>query len=208
MSILIVIVVILSCAIGILLYIVLEKNETTPIIPNSDFDLNKNLILDPGFEATENDTSLSVWLPIGVYTLLTPYGFTIDNETIYPHNGSYSLSLNVTDFTDVKMVTQTISIDLNPKSLNFSGWANGDLFTPVLQKDEFVPFLITLELEFIDLSSSVYTVLFDTDIKGWQFGDIYIDQIPQPIVAIRVSCGISKGVGYVFFDDLSLYTEL
>jgi len=219
-TLLVFVVIVLCSAVGILLFKVFDQTKTpeqsssnptnkvekiTPIY--SLESNNENLLNNPSFEEVDSNNNLAfLWAAqdSGVsYSLLSEEGETKDNDAVYPFHGKKSLRLSLSgDSEPSGTVTQTLLIAENPKALNFSGWGNSDLFTP---NSNFVPFMISVELEFTSFRIHHYTALFQTSKKGWQFSSNYIDNFDSDtLYAIHISCSISRGIGPVFFDDISM----
>jgi len=122
--------------------------------------------------------------------------------SVFPFDGVESLRLTTTDILSSVTVTQTLFVAETPKAFNFSSWGNSDLFS---SSSSFVPFMVSVELEFLSEQKNVFTSLFDTTKTGWQFASGYVDKLQSDtLYAIHISCSVSRGIGSVFFDNVSI----
>lgn len=162
-----------------------------------------NLVFNPSFEEVDPKTNLAYnWDTNESYELLTETGESKGNTLVLPFYGTKSLSLTTTNSEESIVVTQVLLIAETPRAINFSGWGNGDLYSPNTTN---IPFMVALTLEYADFQKNVNTALFDATKSGWQYSFSYIDNFQAKyLYAIHISCSVSGGVGSVFFDNITL----
>jgi len=211
-SALIFIVIVLCSAIGILMFKVFDTTSTpTPSAPSGQYiqpdyatgTTEPNLVFNPSFEELDPKTNLPYsWDSQDTYDILTEDGETVGDVTVKPFDGENSLRLTTSDVLSSVTVTQTLFVAETPKALNFSAWGNSDLFS---SSSSFVPFMVSVELEFLTEKKYVHTALFSTQNKGWQYTYNYVSDLQSDsLYAIHISCSVSRGIGSVFFDNVSI----
>jgi len=218
-AILVFVVVVLCSALGILMVKIFDGNTTAPVSTDNSKEektLNPvfatgdatNLVYNPSFEEVESGTNkLLTWESTDTYDLLTESGERRNNIVVFPFHGTNALRLTLSDERESVTVTQTILIEETPKAFNISGYANSEHFTT---SSSFVPFMVTVEANFKKsdntLTKSLYTTLFSTTNRGWQFNYNFVESFPSDgaLYAVHVSCSISRGVGSVYFDNIAL----
>jgi len=107
-----------------------------------------NLVFNPSFEEVDPKTNLAYnWDTNESYELLTETGESKGNTLVLPFYGTKSLSLTTTNSEESIVVTQVLLIAETPRAINFSGWGNGDLYSPNTTN---IPFMVALTLEYAD----------------------------------------------------------
>jgi len=149
------------------------------------------------------------WISKSKFGLLQSTGETSNGTTVYPFDGQYSLKLSVSSETDSVIVSQTLFVTNTPTALNFSGYANGDLFSPaydiIMNNNQ--PFKLSIDIQYVDdVNDSIFIANYDTTKNGWQESFQYVSdfQSRNNIYSITINCEVSGGVGEVFFDNITL----